>query len=77
MRLLFEAEALVIEVTDDGRGKPSVDAVERRRAGVGHGLVGMRERAALFGGWLEAGPVAGAGYRVIARFPLEAGEVAP
>lgn len=55
-----------IEVTDDGprvQVGPSVS-----RAGRGHGLIGMRERAALFGGELAAGPDA-AGYRVRASIP--------
>jgi signal transduction histidine kinase len=38
------------------------------RPGSGHGLIGMRERAALFGGELAAGPYA-AGFRVKASFP--------
>ena len=38
------------------------------RAGGGHGLIGMRERAALFGGELDAGPRAG-GFRVRATLP--------
>ena len=38
--------------------------------GSGHGIVGMRERAALFGGELEAGPVAGGGFLVRARLPV-------
>ncbi len=43
----------------------------------GHGVLGMRERAALLGGTLVVGPVAG-GFRVLVRLPYPAGEgVAP
>jgi signal transduction histidine kinase len=61
---------VTVEVTDDGRGAaaPAGDG----QAGSGHGLVGMRERVALFGGDLEAGPRPGGGYRVAARLPFEA-----
>ena len=64
-----ESEALDIEVTDDGRGAAApllAGAVEG-----GHGLIGMRERVALYSGELETGPVFPGGYRVHARFPLE------
>ncbi|WP_261163944.1 sensor histidine kinase [Microbacterium sp. Marseille-Q6965] len=40
------------------------------RSGEGHGLVGMRERAALLGGSLHAGPTAAGGFRVAAALPL-------
>ncbi|WP_240662547.1 sensor histidine kinase [Streptomyces sp. WAC 06738] len=56
-----------IEVTDDGRAAPDRAA----RPDGGHGLVGMRERAAMYGGVLDAGPTAAGGYRVVARLPYE------
>lgn len=58
---------LELEVRDDGRG--SVDSP----AGGGSGLVGMRERVALLGGRLDAGPAAGGGYRIAAAIPFERG----
>jgi signal transduction histidine kinase len=64
-----EPDALDIQVTDDGRGAAApllAGAVEG-----GHGLIGMRERVALYDGALETGPVFPGGYRVHARFPLE------
>jgi signal transduction histidine kinase len=53
---------LEIEVVDSGGTRPAGPA------GGGHGLVGMRERVALYGGTLEAGPD-GDGFSVLARFP--------
>lgn len=58
---------LHIEVRDDGRG------VNGRSSGTGHGLLGMRERVAVYGGALEAGPVAGGGFAVAADLPYGAG----
>jgi signal transduction histidine kinase len=52
-----------LEVTDDGRGgQPSSG---------GHGLIGMTERTALFGGELDAGPRPEGGFAVRARLPLQ------
>lgn len=65
VRLAFEPDRLRLEVTDDGRG--AAPANGRR----GHGLVGMRERASLYGGTLEAGPAGEHGYAVRAALPLE------
>ena len=56
-----------VEVTDDGPSGPGPRAMGR--AGSGHGLIGMRERVAMFGGELEAGPHEG-GFRVRARLPI-------
>ena len=38
--------------------------------GAGHGIIGMRERVAVFGGEFTAGPGADGGFRVRARFPV-------
>ena len=62
--LYIEGHVLVIEVTDRGRGSTTV-------SGSGHGLIGMRERAALLGGTFEAGPRSGGGFRIVARLPLD------
>ena len=59
------AGTVTIEITDNGTGQPG----NRTRAG-GHGLAGMRERVAVFGGELSAGPRPGGGFAVRARLPL-------
>ncbi|GAA1531367.1 sensor histidine kinase [Dactylosporangium maewongense] len=58
---------LAVEVADDGPGHG--DAV----AAPGFGLAGLRERAAMLGGELSAGPCPGGGFRVFARLPTPAG----
>ena len=63
VRVRYAPEALEVIVTDDG-GSPN------GTAGAGHGLIGMRERVLVHEGDLDAGPVAGGGYRVRARLPL-------
>jgi signal transduction histidine kinase len=56
---------LVVTVRDDGaRQQPDVSSTSG-----GHGLVGMRERTAMYGGTLEAGS-SGSGYQVRAVFPI-------
>jgi signal transduction histidine kinase len=58
-------EEVAIEVIDDGAGSDGT-------CGDGHGLIGMRERVALYGGEFSAGPLPGRGYRVSARLPAGA-----
>ncbi len=63
--------AVTIEVTDDGPGNPAPLAVKGAgEVGGGQGLAGMRERVALFGGDLRAGPRPGGGFTVCARLPI-------
>ncbi|MFE3265017.1 hypothetical protein [Streptomyces sp. NPDC059215] len=63
----FAGSWLEIEVTDTGavRHSPAVE-------GNGRGLIGLRERLAVYGGELTAGPTLTGGYRVTARVPWEA-----
>lgn len=71
VRLVWSADRLDIEVTDDGPAAGVTAPARVRPDSGGNGLVGMRERVMLYGGELEAGPAAGgAGYRVVARLPL-------
>lgn len=60
----WQPAALVLEVTDDGRGAAADSD------GAGQGLLGMRERATMVGGRLSAGPRPGGGFRVRAELPL-------
>jgi len=85
VRLGSDRKGIVIEVVDDGNGleppsaaagslRPAgspVDDRQDRRSGrsAGHGIVGMRERARLLGGTLEARPRPDGGFRVVAHLP--------
>ncbi|WP_313277361.1 sensor histidine kinase [Timonella senegalensis] len=57
-------ESVRLEIEDDGRGAASTSD------GAGMGLLGMRERAALFGGTVKSGPRQGGGFRVELDLPL-------
>ena len=62
----YRPNALDLEVTDDGHG-PASDPVE----GAGHGLIGMRERVAMFHGTLTTSERPGGGFQVQAHIPLD------
>jgi signal transduction histidine kinase len=64
--LSYGADTLELAVVDDGVGGPSLVS------GSGHGLIGMTERASVYGGHVVAGCEAGGGYTVRARLPLTA-----
>ena len=55
--LRYETSDLAIEITDDG-------------APTGRRLLGLRERVAVYGGQVQAGPPGGEGWRVSARLPI-------
>lgn len=65
VRVTAEGESLEVTVVDNGR------TAQGRSHGAGRGLVGMKERARLVGGSLRAGPLAGGGFEVAARLPVE------
>ena len=66
--LRYNLASLGVEVADDGQG-PAGTALP----GSGHGLIGMRERAAAVGGTVAAGRAQGGGFVVRAELPLGAG----
>jgi signal transduction histidine kinase len=66
VRLHYGPSELEVEIVNEGPGRQT----ELGGSQVGHGLIGMRERAALHGGHLRAGPRPGGGFAVHASFPL-------
>jgi signal transduction histidine kinase len=61
--MTYEPDGLLLQMTDDGLGAAAAPD------GVGHGLTGMRERIAMYGGTVQAGPLTAGGYEVTARLP--------
>jgi len=64
IRVRYSRDLLGLEILDDGAGKNGTSSTS------GHGIIGMRERVALFGGALSAGPRPGGGFAVVARLPV-------
>jgi signal transduction histidine kinase len=64
VRVIREGTWVSLQVDDDGQPSAAVPG------GTGHGVSGMAERASLFGGYADAGPRDGAGWRVTARMEL-------
>ena len=64
VNLIYGPDNVVVQITDDGRGASVANNAD------GHGLAGMRERMALCGGTVTAGPRVGGGWQVRASAPL-------
>jgi signal transduction histidine kinase len=65
VEIRYDADAVVLEIRDNGCGVANGVVAEHD----GHGLVGMRERAAAVGGTLQAGAAPGGGFRVHTTLP--------
>lgn len=76
VRLRYSAGGVDVEIVDDGAGQPAGQpaGTTSGRAAPGHGLTGMMERAASFGGRVDAGPCPGVGWRVRLHLPIETSE---
>jgi signal transduction histidine kinase len=70
VRIAYDDQGLDVEVTDTG-GPPGPGAA----TGNGRGLIGLRERLAVYGGTLRTGPRPLGGYRVQARIPVRTEEL--
>jgi signal transduction histidine kinase len=67
LTMRYEPQSVDIEIVNAGKARPDVDV----DVDAGRGLIGIRERVALYGGTVEAGPLAAGGFRVAATLPLE------
>ncbi len=69
----YAEQTVSVEVVDDGRGRHTKKGGDKH----GHGLAGMRERVAVHGGELFAGPLTGGGFAVRAQLPVPQGSAPP
>jgi signal transduction histidine kinase len=74
VRLDYRDDAVVIDISDDGRG--AHQTAPAQLAGNGRGLLGLHERLSLYGGELDVGPRPAGGWRVTARLPDRSPEAA-
>jgi signal transduction histidine kinase len=73
VQVAYQPDSLGLEIRNDApamNGAPVLVPSETRAAGGGHGLVGMRERATMLGGSLDAGPTGDGGFLVSAVLPV-------
>jgi signal transduction histidine kinase len=72
VRLSFGDGELTVLIEDDGRGAQHELYEDGGEDGLGHGLIGMRERVGMVSGTLDAGPKPGGGFRISAVLPVRA-----
>jgi signal transduction histidine kinase len=65
--VVYDTEGVTVEVGNDGANAPTPGS-----ANGGHGIVGMRERVALYGGTIDSGPRPGGGWTVLATLAHDA-----
>jgi signal transduction histidine kinase len=75
VRLRYEPDHVRIQVSNDAGPSGAVGETVLKAPGLGHGLIGMRERVQLYDGRMHAGPMTGGGFRVEAVLPLSLGSV--
>ena len=78
VHVTYRPDSLALEVCNDATSAvPILAGTGDRAAGGGHGLVGMRERATMLGGSLEAAPTGHGGFQVTTVLPVSPPEEAP
>jgi len=70
VHMAYRPEGLALEIRNDAPLAPALVTTGDRTAEGGHGIIGMRERAAMLGGSLDAGPTQDGGFQVTAVLPM-------